>query len=63
MTLARKILCTITFTDEHHKDIDWHVTINNLHALGRELGYTLNHYNRAMNRFVSYTSAVPLPHD
>ena len=44
----------LRFTNSEHNDIDWHTTINNIHNLGRELGYTLEHYNKVMHRFVSY---------
>jgi len=40
--------------DNFHNEIDWHTTIENIQELGRELGYTLAHYNKVMNRFVSY---------
>ena len=44
----------IRFLDDEHKQVDWHATITNLHDLGRDLGYTLPHYNRVMNRFVTH---------
>ena len=44
----------IGYLDDAHKQVDWHTTIANLHELGRSLGYTLPHYNRVMNRFVTY---------
>ena len=45
---------TIRYTDNQHTEVDWHETITNLHELGRTLGYTLAHYNQAMNRLVSH---------
>ena len=45
---------TLRFMDNSHTEIDWHTTIENIQELGRELGYTLAHYNKVMNRFVSY---------
>ena len=44
----------ITLADPQHRIVDWHETIQNLRALGEELGYTLNHYASAMKRFVSF---------
>ena len=44
----------ITLADAQHRIVDWHETIQNLRALGEELGYTLNHYASAMKRFVSF---------
>jgi len=44
----------IRYIDDAHKTIDWHSTIQSLHTLGQSLGYTLEHYNNAMNRFVSF---------
>ena len=40
--------------DHGHKELDWHATILNLRDLGEQLGYTLDHYNKAMNRWVTY---------
>jgi len=45
---------TIRYTDNKHTEVDWHETITNLHELSRTLGYTLAHYNQAMNRLVSH---------
>jgi hypothetical protein len=44
----------IIYTDESQKKVDWYQTIRNLDNLGFDLGYTLPHYARAMQRFVSY---------
>jgi hypothetical protein len=36
------------------KTIDWHRTISNIAEYGHESGYTLAHYKRALDRFVSH---------
>jgi hypothetical protein len=36
------------------KSIDWHQLIENIAEYGRESGYTLAHYKRALDKFVSH---------
>ena len=50
-------MCVI-HTDETKKNIDWYATIQNLHEIGRSMGYTMRHYTNAMNRLVSFFKPI-----
>jgi len=44
----------LVFTDTSHKTVDWYSVIRNLKQFGEPLGYTLDHYKHALDRFVGF---------
>ena len=46
----------LIFTDSQHKIVDWYAVANNLRQFGEPLGYTNQHYKRALDRFVGFFS-------
>jgi hypothetical protein len=46
----------LVFVDTQHKNPDWHYVVQNLKNFGEPLGYNLDHYKRALNRFIGYFS-------
>ena len=51
----------LVFLDDTHRQVDWYATVFNIRDAGEAMGYTLEHYNRVMNRFVSYYEPKLLP--
>ena len=44
----------VRYTDKSKTKIDWNTTIRNIHRIGQQYGYTLDHYANCMTRFVSF---------
>jgi hypothetical protein len=44
----------LQFSDPKHKVVNWHKTIRNIKEMGEDLGYSMKHYERVMNRFVAF---------
>jgi len=44
----------LVFVDTQHKNVDWYVLVRNLRAFGEPKGYTLDHYKRALDRFIGF---------
>ena len=44
----------LQYIDKKHTQVDWYSTITTLHKTGSKIGYTLDHYQRVLHRFISY---------
>ena len=44
----------LQYIDKKHTQVDWYSTITTLHKTGTRIGYTLEHYQRVLHRFISY---------
>jgi len=44
----------LQYIDKKHTQVDWYSTITTLHKTGTKIGYTLEHYQRVLHRFISY---------
>ena len=44
----------LAFTDTKHKQPDWFKVMKNLKESGEKAGYTLQHYRKCIDRFISY---------
>jgi hypothetical protein len=44
----------LQYVDKKHTQVDWYSTITTLHKTGTKIGYTLEHYERVLHRFISY---------
>ncbi|MFN9907416.1 MAG: hypothetical protein ACK56F_15060, partial [bacterium] len=44
----------LQYVDKKHTQVDWYSTITTLHKTGSKIGYTLDHYQRVLHRFISY---------
>jgi hypothetical protein len=44
----------LQYIDKKHTQVDWYSTITTLHKTGTKIGYTLDHYQRVLHRFISY---------
>jgi hypothetical protein len=44
----------LQYIDKKHTQVDWYSTITTLHKIGSKIGYTLDHYQRVLHRFISY---------
>ena len=44
----------LQYVDKKHTQVDWYSTITTLRETGRKIGYTRDHYQRVLHRFISY---------
>ena len=44
----------LQYVDKKHTQVDWYSTITTIQKTGRKIGYTRDHYQRVLNRFISY---------
>jgi hypothetical protein len=44
----------LRYLDQKKETIDWYASIRNLSSYGARTGYTMNHYKRCIDRWVSY---------
>jgi len=44
----------LQYIDKKHTQVDWYSTITTIHKTGSKIGYTLDHYQRVLHRFISY---------
>ena len=44
----------LQYIDKKHTQVDWYSTITTLQKTGSKIGYTRDHYQRVLNRFISY---------
>jgi len=44
----------LQYVDKKHTQVDWYSTITTLQKTGRKIGYTRDHYQRVLHRFISY---------
>ena len=44
----------LQYVDKKHTQVDWYSTITTLQKTGTKIGYTKDHYQRVLHRFISY---------
>ena len=44
----------LQYTDKKHTQVDWYSTITTIQKTGSKIGYTRDHYQRVLHRFISY---------
>jgi hypothetical protein len=49
----------LQYVDKKHTQVDWYSTITTLQKTGSKIGYTLDHYQRVLHRFISYFNPLP----
>jgi hypothetical protein len=44
----------LQYADKEHTQVDWYSTLNTLRETGEKIGYTRDHYERVLHRFISW---------